>query len=565
MVNLKEKPYYLKDEDIKWVEETIASMTTEEKIGQLFMNMVADRSEEALRASVRKYHFAGTRYRSVSAEELYEQNRILQDESRIPLLVASNCEAGGNGGVGGGTPLANGAALAAINDEDASYKVGYMSAQEGGAIGCNWNFAPVSDILFNWRNSVVQVRAINNNTDDVCRLAKAFAMGVQDAGLAACIKHFPGDGTEENDQHLMMGLNDLTCEEWDATFGKVYKTMIDAGVMTFMAGHIAQPAYQRKLAGRELKDSEILPATLCHELITGLLKEKLGFNGLVVTDASHMVGMTAVMPRHLQVPTAIAAGCDLFLFFDEQDFGFMMDGYKNGIITEERLSDALHRTLGLKAALGLHKKKAAGTIMPPKEDLAKVGCKEHIEAAHELADRFITLVKDTQKALPLDPAKQKKIKLVYIGGTNRVVAGKLQAIEDRTPELFKKAMEAEGFEVITQDPEGVVKGNLAKVKETYDAVIVLANCVGFATFNSMRIKWDNPANQPWYVPELPTVFISTALTNHLVDFTMSHTYINAYMDSPIVLEELVKKLTGKSEFKGRYNENVWCGRWDTKL
>ncbi len=117
------------------------------------------------------------------------------------------------------------------------------------------------------------------------------------------------------------------------------------------------PAYQRHF-NPGMKDTDLMPATLCKELITDLLKGKLGFNGLVVTDASHMVGMTGRMKRSKMLPSAIAAGCDLFLFFNDpdEDFGYMMDGYKNGTITEARLQDALTRTLGVKAALGLHKK-----------------------------------------------------------------------------------------------------------------------------------------------------------------------------------------------------------------
>ena len=130
-----------------------------------------------------------------------------------------------------------------------------------------------------------------------------------------------------------------------------------------MAGHIALPEYQKALVPG-LEDKDILPATLAPELINGLLKDKLGFNGLVLTDASHMLGMTSAMRREDYVPQAIAAGCDMFLFFNniEEDFGFMLNGYKNGVITEERLQDALERILGLKAKLGLHKAKEDGTL-----------------------------------------------------------------------------------------------------------------------------------------------------------------------------------------------------------
>ncbi len=172
--------------------------------------------------------------------------------------------------------------------------------------------------------------------------------------MVVCIKHFPGDGTEERDQHLVLGVNELTPQEWDESFGRVYAHHIDAGVDMIMAGHIALPAYS-KLLDPSLRDQDVMPATLAPELLQGLLKDRLGFNGVVVTDASHMLGMSSAMRRQDYVPRAIASGCDMFLFFNDmaEDFGFMLDGVRDGLITAERLDDAVRRVLGLKARLDL--------------------------------------------------------------------------------------------------------------------------------------------------------------------------------------------------------------------
>ena len=568
MVNLKAKPYYLSDEDIAWVENTIASMTDEEKVGQLFVNMVTDFTPEGIKKVAETYHPGALRYHNKSAAELWDMVNTFQQCSKVPLLVASNCEAGGNGGVGGGTGVSCGAATAASRDPEVAYKAAKVGGTEAMAIGSNWNFAPIVDLLQNWRNTIVQTRSFCADPDRTVEYAKAFIKGTEECGMATTIKHFPGDGTEENDQHLMMGINDLGCEEWMASFGKVYKELIDAGVKTIMAGHIAQPAWQRKLAGRELDDHEILPATLCPELINGLLKTELGFNGMVVTDASHMIGMFGAMPRSQQLPAAIAAGCDMFLFFNdmEEDFGYMMDGYKNGVITEERMQDALRRILGVKASIGLHKKAAAGTLMPPKEGISVVGCDEHKAIAAECADKFITLVKDTQKMLPLDPTKQKRIRIHFLEGDGKVVAGKL--IKDDSGAKIKQSiiekLQAKGFEVVDGDAASV-KGKMEEMMANTDAVLVFIDQVGFAQYNTMRVKWTMPIQQPWYVRQVPTAFISLYLPNYLIDLTMSRTYINCYQDTPEVIDQLIAKLCGESEFKGTPEENVWCGRWDTKL
>lgn len=565
MVNLREKPYYLKEEDIAWVEKTIAEMSDEEKIGQLFVNMVTSREPEELKKTVTKYHVGAIRYPNASPEEIYTQNKILQENTKIPLLIASNCEMGGNGGMEGGTAMASGAAVAAIDDPEAAYQVARVGAAEAAAVGCNWNFAPVIDLLYNWRNTIVQTRAFNNSPDDTIRYAKAFYRGTRTQNIATCSKHFPGDGTEENDQHLLMGVNNLSCGEWDATFGKVYQELIEDGVMTIMAGHIALPAYTKKLRpGTE--DKDILPATLAPELITDLLKGKLGFNGLVVTDASHMIGMFAAMPRKEQVPRAIAAGCDMYLFFNDrdEDFEYMMNGYRTGIITEERLNDALHRILGIKAAIGLHRLQKEGKLVPPKENLSVVSCEEHHKLAAELADRYITLVKDTRNYLPLSPDKYKRIKLVYIGGEGMVVAGKLHGSNDAEVKArVIQILERAGYEVDAE--EAAVKGKMEELHKKYDACLVVMNVVGFAQYNTMRIKWANPINQPWYVSELPTIFVSLNFTNHLIDIPMAKAYINAYMNSEEAIHAAVEKIVGGSEFKGRFNENVFCERWDTRI
>lgn len=566
MVDLKAKPYYLSEEQIEWVEKTIQNMSTEEKIGQLFVNMVTDRSPEALKEVINTYHPGAIRYQNAQADVLYEQNKVLQETTKIPLLIASNCEMGGNGGVGGGTPMANGAAIAAIDKEEAAYEVARVGAAEGSAVGCNWNFAPIVDLTYNWRNTIVQLRAFNDNPDDVIRYAKAFFKGTKTQNMATCMKHFPGDGTEENDQHLIMGINEMPCEEWDNTFGKVYKELIEDGVMTIMAGHIALPAYSRKLRP-EIKDAEIRPATLAPELITDLLKGQLGFNGLVVTDASHMIGMFgATVPRKEQVPGAIAAGCDMFLFFNdrEEDFGYMMEGYQNGIITEERLQDALHRILGIKAALNLHKLQAEGKLMPDREGLKVVSCKEHRAASAKLADQYVTLVKDRDQYLPMTPQKYPRLKLIFIGGEGHVVAGQLLKGDDDEvkADIIKQLTEA-GFQVDAEDM--TAKGKIEEFKKQYDAVLLILSASGFAQYNTMRIKWDLPVKQPWYMSEVPTFVVSVTFPNMLIDVPMARCYINTYMNHPEAIHAVLEKMMGKSEFKGRYNDNVFCDRWETRF
>lgn len=577
MVDLKAKPFCLTDEKIKWVEDTISSMSLEEKIGQLFIYLCYDRRPEVIENICKNYHVGGLRWQGGKLDAVYEQNKYFQEQSRIPILIAANCEAGGNGAVpSAGTLVASPAACSAAKDGGTAYDMGKVGGIEAKAIGCNWTFAPVSDVLINWRNTIVNTRAFGNDPDKIIDCALSYMKGMAESGIACCTKHFPGDGTEERDQHLVMGCNDLSVEEWDSTFGKIYKTLFDAGLESVMVGHICLPAYSKKLRPDVYtSDDKIMPATLAPELLQDLLRDKLGFNGLVLTDASHMAGIACAAPRSVQVPGAIAAGCDMFLFFNdvEEDYKYMMDGYKNGIITEERLSDALHRILGLKAKVGLDK-----FSFPEKDGLKVVGCDAHHEIAAKSADSTITLVKDTQKNLPINPALKKRAKLYfietapisYLDGTDKA---KKIVIEELERVGFEVTAHTDYYEMETEKPDFQNRLKIMQTepveafKKKYDVVFMFVNMKGYAQENNVRVKWSaSHSNElPWFVHEVPTIGVSLNYTNHLIDLPMLKTFINAYAPTREYIRAVCEKIVGKSKFKGKANDVVWCGRWDTKL
>ncbi|WP_338471416.1 glycoside hydrolase family 3 N-terminal domain-containing protein [Niallia sp. XMNu-256] len=583
-VDLKAKPFNLTDEDIKWVQDTINTMTIEEKIGQLFVNMGSSRTEEYLTETVNKYHIGAVRYNPGTAEEVYDQNKILQEKSKIPLLIAANTEAGGNGACTDGTEVGVEVKIGATNDPKWAYEMGRVSGVEASAIGCNWSFAPIVDINYNWRNPIISSRSFGADPDLVLEMSLAYMKGIQESGIAPAAKHWPGDGVDERDQHLSFSVNSYSTEEWDKTFGKVYKGLIDAGLPSIMAGHIHLPAYERHF-NPGIKDEDLMPATLSKEITTDLLRGKLGFNGVVVTDASHMVGLTGAMKRSKVLPTSIAAGCDLFLFFNDpdEDFGYMMDGYKEGIITEERLQEALERILGLKAMLGLHKKSKTEILLPKEEALAKIGLPENKALFKQVADHAITLVKDKQDIWPVTPEKYKRVLLVDVkgvqGGFGAMLGGKEKVVD-----IMKELLEEQGFEVtiwesteerimkLPEDERAAAIANVYAQKRpiheltgSYDLIINLAN-VNPGTVQ--RIVW--PASKgtpdiPFYVHEVPTIFVSVQYPYHLPDVPQVKTYINAYDSRKANLEVLVEKLMGRSEFKGESPADPFCGFVDTRI
>lgn len=164
--------------------------------------------------------------------------------SKIPLLLPANLEAGGNGIATEGTYFAKEMEIAATEDPEQAHRLGEICGCEAGALGCNWSFAPIIDIDYNWRNPITNVRTFGSDPDTVLAMARAYCQGIRDSGaqMAVCIKHFPGDGRDERDQHLLATVNDLPAPQWEETYGRVYKALIDEGAETVMVGHIYQPA-----------------------------------------------------------------------------------------------------------------------------------------------------------------------------------------------------------------------------------------------------------------------------------------------------------------------------------
>lgn len=589
MVDLKAKPYYLSDEDIKWVEDTIASMTDEEKVGQLFFQLTMGLDEQYLKNLVEKYHVGGIRYNNVPGHMIAQHNATLQKYSKLPLIIACNTEAGGNGSCANGTFIGSGIKIAATGNEKYAYELGRCANEEASAIGCNMAFAPVADIHYNWLNTEIVTRAFGTDPERVASMSKAYLEGAHTVdGFACAAKHFPGNGIDFRDAHLSNNINDFTEEKWMETYGHVYKTLIDADLDAIMGGHIMMPEYMRAVKPG-ISDDEMLPATLCPEIMTGLLREKLGFNGMVVTDASHMVGMTDRMTRREMLPASINAGCDMFLFFNDpdEDFATMLNAYQNGIISEERMTGALTRILGLKAHMGLNKK-SREELSTPKNLEGLLGKPEYSEISSAISKDALTLVKyKDEGVLPITPEKYKKIMIVHIKGAPspfealaKIAMGGAQGknpAEDLRDRLIEKGFEAFIYESpMEQMQKQIARGEKPNLNVYFagknaiddfvagqDMVITLCDVsVGRPSFGFSK----GGGEIPWYVFELPVVGISVNAPTMLADMPQLRTYINAYDSKPATMEALVNALLeGPEAFGGNDPIDSFCGLWDAKI
>ena len=591
MVDLRAKPYYLNDEDIAWVESTIAGMSDEEKVGQLFWQLTAGNSEEYLKELMEKYHLGGCRYNGMPGQMVLNQNRILQKYAKVPVFIACNPEQGGNGVCPDGTFVANQIKIGATGKKEYAQAMGRVSGAQIKATGCNMAFAPVVDITYNWECEETLNRAYGNDAKMVAEMGKAYMDGLHEtAGVYCCAKHFPGNGQDYRDAHMSNNINHFGLEDWMASYGHVYKTLMDGGMEAIMGGHIMMPTYMQEL-NPDITMDEMMPATLCPEIMTGLLRDKLGFNGMVVTDASHMVGMTNRMKRADMLPKAINAGCDMFLFFNdpEEDFATMLNAYKTGIISEARITEALKRILGLKAAKGMHKMSVEELTASDEELAAALQNPEFKAVAPAVSKDCLTLVKyKDEGVLPLSPEKTKRVMIVNIKGPDSPMA-KLAAIAmgggkgKKAPvERFCEKLQAKGFDAfIYESPLDKMMKEVAAGKP-FNLNLYFAGKNAIADFVSgmdLVISFFDVANGhpvfgmskgggeiPWYVHEIPVVGISVNKPTMLADAPMLRTYINAYDSNEDTMDALVDALlTGPEAFKGSDPIDSYCGMYDTHM
>ena len=579
MIDLKANPFYLNDEQIKWVNDTLGSMTLEEKAGQVFCPMGFAGDEESLHHPVCELNVGAMMYRPGPKGDIQETHRKIQSMAKIPLLLAANTEAGGNGLAFEGTTFGQPMAVAATGDAENAYRMGYVACAEGAALGLNWSFAPIVDIDREFHNPIPNTRTFGSDIDMVIACGSRYMDAADENNVAVSIKHFPGDGVDERDQHILTSVNSLDCEEWMATYGKVYSTLIQKGAKTVMVGHIAQPAWTKRLNPEATRKETLLPASLNKEILTGLLRGELGFNGMISTDATPMVGFTAAMPRRLAIPTTIAAGADMILFNKslDEDYGYLLEGIKSGILSVDRLDEAVTRILATKASLALPEKQAAGTLVPGPEALETVGCEKFRNWADVTADKAVTLVHDTQGLLPISPEKFRR---VYLNVIQKSVNP-----EDDLVRHWKKLFEEEGFEVTVRDRRVTIETSdfsnpdlspekqymlyemyrgVEDMKKNYDLYVYVVNMQNASNNTTLRLNWNVTFglgdDAPWLTSEIPVMMISTAYPYHLFDAPMVETYINAYSAAPQFTKAVMDKIMGRSEFKGVSPVDPYCGK-----
>ena len=543
-MNLREKPFYLCDEQIDWVKNTLCAMTEDEKLHQLFC-VLGDAVPPAKLKTLVRQSIGGILFRPVrTAAEIAADYDVYDAMARYPLFHAANLEEGGAGGASDGTYFANQLQIGASTDPEDVKRFAMSCAAEGCAAKINWTFSPVSDIDMNFRNPITNMRTYGSDTETVRRCAAAYVTTLQESGMAACAKHFPGDGVDFRDQHLHPTYNSLSAAQWRESYGSIYRSMIEAGLLSIMVGHICQPAMEAEHTPG-LQPEDAMPATLSKGLLTGVLREELGFNGLITTDATIMGGYTMAMERSRAIPTTIAAGCDMIVFTTDidEDISYMRQGLRSGILTQQRLDEAVTRILALKA-------KVYGRVKAPKTAVA--------DWQRQCADHAVTLVKNKDDILPVSTERFPRIRLAVVGSET--------CWDGSVRELFTKSLKKRGFSVeqyVPFDDDLHGCAHLPKDRLT----LTILNYPAASNQTTVRVGWcpKHALEIPRFVHEETSIFVSLANPYHLQDVPRARTFINAYTASQAVIEAVVAKICGESEFVGRNPVDPFCGLFDTKL
>lgn len=541
--------YMFEATDTSW-----KSLTLRQKIGQTML-MLPDRELEMelgngnLTDFFNRYPVSGffmgwKLFNGVSRENRVNHVRFsvkeYQAASQLPLIFQEDYESGV--GLDGMTPFPRLMSLGATNSPELAYQFGESVAKECRSLGVSWVLHPCADINLNPLNPIASTRALSDDPDKIIRLLSKQIEGLQRNGVAATIKHFPGDGVDSRDQHLVTTCNSLDMETWWRVFGKVYKELINSGVASIMPGHITLPAYQKAKINGFLP-----PATLSKELLTDLLKGELGFNGVIVSDAMVMGGFRGYYDSELEGEIeSFKAGVDIMLWPSYEFMDSLEARIIRGEIPMQRLDDAVSRVWAMKERFGLLEKDRQLMTEVTDEEKQKIR-----EASRNIAEQSLTLVRDSKNALPLSIEKDKKILLVAV--TPKARKGRDRdyiALQNLHAEFIAKGFNKVDFRRnILYEEQGWKDDSY----ENYDRIIYLVVRNTHSPFGPLLL-WDDECESVWAASSMPKdklIVISLGCPYiGSVYFERANTYINTYSNDYSTHTALLKALLGQIPFVG---------------
>ena len=535
----------------------IKKMTLKEKIAQLVIVRMSDlvmdasssytkmRDPEEAAALAEKYQYGAVwlhgnvdvnqindcwkKNVKFTAKELKDWYEKLREKVKIPMIAAN--DAGGTHSDISAFP--GGLAVGAAGSEELAFELGQCIAGEMQLNGTDWLWSPVVD--YGNRLSASVNRKFSTNHEDLIRFSIAYMKGYQSMNVAACAKHFPGPDIYENrDSHIVTTTMNYSMEEWWEKNGSIYQAMIEAGVDTIMnVARVFPAADDTKVDGR------IVPSGLSYKITTGLLKEQLGFKGVVVTDDVNMGGFTSFYNGGRLYAEFIKAGNDMLLGTSVDAVDLIYDEVQKGTVSEERIDDACQRVLNLKEKLCLFDKGYRNPDYTVEEARAKTAA-----MAKKISESAVTLVRDLHNQLPLDKNKVKKVAIISYTHAERGFTALSH---------MKEAFEDYGCEVLLQRRIDSFE-DAERIANEYDLIVY----TGFLAHHAPKGAPSFYGDEFWSLRHAfvygkeKSIGVSLGYPHIMYNFMDdAHMFINAYNLSPEMQKAIVKGIFGDIPFVGK--------------
>jgi len=392
----------IRDPNMTWVNDTLAAMTLEQKIGQMIMAWASPGDTTTSVNQINNYHVGGFIYSKNYGDDIRIATNYLQTVSPIPLWFAADFEAGTGTRIYDATTFPMNMGMGAADDEALSELCGEITAKEAYCIGIHVGFGPVVDVNTEPINPIISTRSYSDDPDRVQRLAHAFITGAHKAGMLCTLKHYPGHGATTGDSHAMLPTVDLPRDVLEAVHIKPYSDLIPSGdIDSVMTAHVWYPA---------LDPGDPWPATLSTVAINDILLTELNFQGVVISDAFNMAGLLNAAPLEEAVVIGVQAGLDVILMPPDVDVAYnsLLNAVNTSDISVDRINTSVRKILIAKSRVGLPE-----DLSRDYDDMVNtLQAPEHLATARTAAEESVTMIKETEGILPLT-SSDKTLCLVF--------------------------------------------------------------------------------------------------------------------------------------------------------
>jgi beta-N-acetylhexosaminidase len=573
----RSRPVKLDSSGERWAAKTLKKMTLEEKVGQLFMPWarvsfmnVASPEYAQLRDTIAKYHVGGfgvtvavdgpilLRNQPYEAAMLTNQ---LQHDSKFPLIFAADFERGLYMRLNGVTGFPHAMAFGATGNKDYAFASGKITAEEARAVGIHWNWFPDADVNSNPRNPIINTRAFGEDPHAVSELVTAYIAGARGSGMLTTVKHFPGHGDTASDSHLALARTDATRERLFTVELVPFRDAIAAGVDAVMVSHVIVPALEPDLRK---------PAVISQNIITGQLRHRMGFEGLIVTDAMDMQGVMRIYnpaqgnPSGRAAVDAIKAGADMILIPADLDGAYngVLNAVRSKEIPESQIDESVLRLLRAKASVGLNKER----FVDPEALSRIIARPESLALAQQIADDSVTLVRDGGLLpLKINGTNQKALPYQSVQAGNRLLAVVFtDDIRGETGRIFEKQLRfrVPDANIMFVDPQ-IAPGMaplLLKAMRKADTIIAAVSVIpsgGRVVRGVLDGSIDLAADQSSLLHTIlseagtKTMFLTLGNPYVVGDFPETQNYMTVYSNAPVSETAAVKALFGEIPIHGR--------------